>query len=164
MNSRRFKLGDKDKPYGSLRKISVNYLSIPFSEHFEQPATIAQRVDGVLLVRRFDGIFKPEGYAWVCKDLFEGHISVLIRHQLNRLRMQIADAFKAAFNGWLGSSETFVHESYRSSSPLVIRRIVMKVLPEALLGMLGLAAMAVSLCRSPNCVLPRAVRGPVKPW
>jgi|SRR6516162_3022937 hypothetical protein len=54
----------RDKPYGSLRKISVNYLSVPFSEHFEQPATIAQRVNGLLLVRRFDGIFKPGGYAW----------------------------------------------------------------------------------------------------
>jgi hypothetical protein len=64
----------RDKPYGSLRKISVNYLSVAFSEHFEQPVTIAQRVNGVLLVRRFDGIFKPGGYAWVCKDLFEGHI------------------------------------------------------------------------------------------
>jgi hypothetical protein len=59
---------------GSLRKISVNYLSVPFSEHFEQPVTIAQRVNGVLFVRRFDGIFKPGGYAWICKDLFEGHI------------------------------------------------------------------------------------------
>jgi len=38
----------RDKPYGSLRKISVNYLSVPFSEHFEQPATIAQRVNGLL--------------------------------------------------------------------------------------------------------------------
>ena len=76
----------RDKPYGSLRKISVNYLSVPFSEHFEQPVTIAQRVNGVLLVRRFDGIFKPGGYAWICKDLFEGHISVLIRHQFEQIK------------------------------------------------------------------------------
>ena len=76
----------RDKPYGSLRKISVNYLSVPFSEHFEQPVTIAQRVNGALLVRRFDGIFKPGGYAWICKDLFEGHISVLIRHQFEQIK------------------------------------------------------------------------------
>jgi hypothetical protein len=72
--------------YRSLRKISVNYLSVPFSEYFEQPVTIAQRVNGVLLVRRFDGIFKPGRYAWVCKDLFEGHISVLIRHQFEQIK------------------------------------------------------------------------------
>jgi hypothetical protein len=41
----------------SLGKISVNYLCIPFSEHFEQPMSIAQHVDRVLLVCRFDGIF-----------------------------------------------------------------------------------------------------------
>ena len=58
----------------SLGKISVNYLCVPFSEHFEQPVGIAQHVDGVLLVRRFDGIFKPGGYAWICKDLFESHM------------------------------------------------------------------------------------------
>ena len=84
------KTNSRDKPYGSLRKISVNYLSVPFSEHFEQPVTITQRVNGVLLVRRFDGIFKPGGYAWICKDLFEGHISVLIRHQFEQIKnMQI---------------------------------------------------------------------------
>jgi hypothetical protein len=66
----------RDKPYGSLREISINYLSVPFSENFEQPVTITQRVNGVLLVCRFDGIFKPGGYAWICKDLFESHISV----------------------------------------------------------------------------------------
>ena len=58
----------------SLGKISINYLRVPFSEHFEQPVGIAQHVDGVLLVRRFDGIFKPGGYAWICKDLFESHM------------------------------------------------------------------------------------------
>jgi hypothetical protein len=41
----------------SLGKISVNYLGIPFSEHFEQPMSIAQNVNRVLLVGRFDGIF-----------------------------------------------------------------------------------------------------------
>jgi hypothetical protein len=57
----------------SLGKISVNYLCVPFSEQFEQPVSIAQRVNGVLLVRRFDGTFKPGGYVWICKDLFERH-------------------------------------------------------------------------------------------
>jgi hypothetical protein len=41
----------------SLGKISVNYLCIPFSEHFEQPMSIAQHVNRILLVCRFDGIF-----------------------------------------------------------------------------------------------------------
>ena len=59
---------------GSLGKISVNYLCVPVSEHFEQPVGIAQHVNGVLLVRRFDGIFKPGGYAWICKDFFESHM------------------------------------------------------------------------------------------
>lgn len=59
--------------YRSLGKISINYLCVPFSEHFEQPVSIAQHVNGILLVRRFDGVFKPGGYAWICEDLFEGH-------------------------------------------------------------------------------------------
>jgi hypothetical protein len=56
-----------------MGKFSVNNLRIPFSEHFEQPVSIAQHVNGVLLVRRFDGTFKPGGYVWICKDLFERH-------------------------------------------------------------------------------------------
>jgi hypothetical protein len=56
------------------RKISVNYLSVPFAKHFEQPVSILQRVKGVLLIRRFDSISKPGGDAWICKDLFESHI------------------------------------------------------------------------------------------
>ena len=65
---------DQFKDNWSLDNISVNYLCVPFSKHFKQPVSIAQRVNGVLLVRRFDGIFKPGGYAWICKDLFEGHV------------------------------------------------------------------------------------------
>ena len=57
----------------SLGKISVNYLCVPFSQHFEQPVSIAQHVNGVLLVRRFNGPFKPGGYVWICEDLFERH-------------------------------------------------------------------------------------------
>ena len=57
----------------SLRKTLVNYLCVPFAKHFEQPASIAQGVQGVLFIRRFNGIFKPGGYAWICKDLFESH-------------------------------------------------------------------------------------------
>ena len=41
-------------------KISVNDLCVPFSEHFEQSVGIAQHVDGVLFVRRLDGIFSQE--------------------------------------------------------------------------------------------------------
>ncbi len=66
----------------SLRKTSVNYLCVPFAKHFEQPASIAQRVKGVLLIRRFDGIFKPGGYAWICKDLFEGHTLLIKNMQI----------------------------------------------------------------------------------
>ena len=64
----------EDKRYRSLGKISINYLCVPFSQHFEQPVSITQRVNRVQLVRRFDGIFKPGGYAWIRKDIFEGHI------------------------------------------------------------------------------------------
>ena len=46
-------------------KIPVNYLCVPFAEYFKQPVGIAQRVNWVLLVRRFDGIFKPGGDAWI---------------------------------------------------------------------------------------------------
>jgi hypothetical protein len=61
----------------SLRKISVNYLCVPFSEHFEQPMTIAQRVNGVLFISRCDGILKPGGDAWIRKDLFESHTQIM---------------------------------------------------------------------------------------
>ena len=61
----------------SLPKISVNYFCVSFSEYFEQDVTIAQRVNGVLLISRFDGIFKPGGDARICKDLFESHTQVL---------------------------------------------------------------------------------------
>ena len=67
------KRAPEGKRYRSLGKISINYLCVPFSEHFEQPMSIAQHVNGILLVRRFDGVFKPGGYVWICKDLFEGH-------------------------------------------------------------------------------------------
>jgi hypothetical protein len=50
----------------SLRKISVNYLSVPFSEHFEQPLNVVQCVNGVSLIRRFDGIFNA---SWRGLDL-----------------------------------------------------------------------------------------------
>ena len=45
---------------------SVNDLCVPFTEHFEQPASIVQCVNGVTLVRRFNRIFKPVGDAWIC--------------------------------------------------------------------------------------------------
>jgi hypothetical protein len=72
----------------SLGKISVNYLSVPFSEHLEQSASIAQCVNGVLLVRRFDGTFKPGGYVWICKDLFERH-SYFIRLVIDPVLKQL---------------------------------------------------------------------------
>ena len=49
--------GGMPPTYETMRYISVNYLGIPFAKHFEQPVSIAQRVNGVLLIRRFDGIF-----------------------------------------------------------------------------------------------------------
>ena len=52
---------------------SVNYLCVPFAKHSEQPASVVQCVNGVSLIRRFDGIFKPIGDAWVFKDLFGSH-------------------------------------------------------------------------------------------
>jgi hypothetical protein len=66
--------GGMPPTYETMHYISVNYLGIPFAKHFEQPVSIAQRVNRVLLVSRFDGIFKPGGYAWICKDLFESHM------------------------------------------------------------------------------------------
>ena len=57
----------------SLGKISVNYLCVPFAEHFEQPVSVVHCVNGVSLIRRFDGIFKPVGDTWICKDFFESH-------------------------------------------------------------------------------------------
>ena len=50
--------------------ISVNHLCVPFAEHFEQPASVVHCVNGVSLIRRSDGIFKPVGDAWICKDFF----------------------------------------------------------------------------------------------
>jgi hypothetical protein len=58
-----------------LRKISVHYLGVPFAQHFEQPASIAQRVNRILLIRRFNGILKPIGDARICQNLFESHTS-----------------------------------------------------------------------------------------
>ena len=49
--------GGMPPTYETMHYISVNYLGIPFAQHFEQPVSIAQRVNGVLLIRRFDGIF-----------------------------------------------------------------------------------------------------------
>jgi len=49
--------GGMPPTYETMHYISVNYLGIPFAKHFEQPVSIAQRVNGVLLIRRFDGIF-----------------------------------------------------------------------------------------------------------
>jgi hypothetical protein len=49
--------GGMPPTYETMHLISVNYLGIPFAKHFEQPVSIAQRVNGVLLIRRFDGIF-----------------------------------------------------------------------------------------------------------
>jgi len=56
-----------------LGAISVNYLCVPFAEHFEQPPNVVQCVNGVSLIRRFDGIFEPVGEAWICKDFVERH-------------------------------------------------------------------------------------------
>jgi hypothetical protein len=75
-----------------MGKFSVNNLRIPFSEHFEQPVSIAQHVNGVLLVRRFDGVFEPGGYAWICKDLFESHIYNVLRFWV---RVMIRSFFEA---------------------------------------------------------------------
>ena len=61
----------------SLRKTLVNYLGVPFSEHFEQPVCVTQRINGVLIIRRFDGVLKPGRDAWIRKDLFKGHIHLL---------------------------------------------------------------------------------------
>ena len=58
-----------------MGEIAVNYLCVPFAEHFQQPMSIAHCVNGVPLVRRFNSIFKPVGDAWICKNLFESHIS-----------------------------------------------------------------------------------------
>jgi hypothetical protein len=54
-------------------KISVNYLGVPFTEHLEQSMSVAQGIKGVLLIRPLDGILKPGGDAWICKDLWESH-------------------------------------------------------------------------------------------
>ena len=62
-----------------MRKISVNYLCVPFAEYFEQPVSITHCVNGIPLICSFDGIFKPVGDAWICKDLFESH-GRLVRH------------------------------------------------------------------------------------
>jgi hypothetical protein len=56
-----------------LSSIPVNYLCVPFAEDFEQPLNVVQCVNGVSLIRRFDGIFKPTGEAWICKDFVERH-------------------------------------------------------------------------------------------
>src|ERR1700730_8288622 len=63
-------------PFRVMRmdKISVYYLCVPFAEHSEQPASIVQCFNGVPLICRFDGVLKPVGDAWICKDLFESHI------------------------------------------------------------------------------------------
>ena len=61
----------------SLGKIPIYYSCVSFSEHFEQPVGIAQRVNRVLFISRFDGIFKPGGDAWICKDLFESHTQII---------------------------------------------------------------------------------------
>ena len=67
----------KQTRHMSLAKISVNYFRVSFSEYFEQDVTIAQRVNGVLLISPFDGIFQPGGDARICKYLLESHTQVL---------------------------------------------------------------------------------------
>jgi hypothetical protein len=57
----------------SVRQISINYLGISIAQHFEQPASVAQGVNRIPLICRFDGILKPEGDSWIRQDLFEIH-------------------------------------------------------------------------------------------
>ena len=59
-----------------VRNISVDCLGVPFTEHFEQPVSVAHCLYGVSLVRRLDGIFKPGRDAWICKDFFKSHNQV----------------------------------------------------------------------------------------
>jgi hypothetical protein len=67
--------------YGSVRgrsgqKIAVNYLGVPFTKHFEQPVSIAQCVQRLLLIRHLDCSFKPGRDTWICEDLLESHIEL----------------------------------------------------------------------------------------
>ena len=66
---------DRYRIFESKRSlISVNHLRVPFAEHLQQPASVVHCVNGVSVIRRFNGIFKPVGDAWICKDFFEIHI------------------------------------------------------------------------------------------
>jgi hypothetical protein len=59
--------------YGS--KFSIDDLGVPLAKQLEQLSGVAQRSNGVPLIRRPECIFQPVGDTWVCKDLFESHTS-----------------------------------------------------------------------------------------
>jgi hypothetical protein len=50
-----------------MGKTAIYDLGVPFTEHFQQPASIVESFDGIAFVRRFNGIFKPAGDAWICE-------------------------------------------------------------------------------------------------
>jgi signal transduction histidine kinase len=60
-------------PLSTVCKITVNCLGVPFTEHGEQPISVAHGLDGVSLIRRLDGIFEPGRDPWICKDFFKSH-------------------------------------------------------------------------------------------
>jgi hypothetical protein len=57
--------------YGS--KFSIDDLGVPLAKELEQLSSVAQRSNGIPLIRRPECIFQPVGDTWVCKDLFESH-------------------------------------------------------------------------------------------
>lgn len=95
-------------PFSVMRmdEVSVYYLCVPFTKHFEQPISIVQSVNGIALIRRFNGIFKPVRDAWIGKDLVESH-SYSLRHSRLDLDGQCScmvrlGGFKKFFSGHAG--------------------------------------------------------------